>query len=321
MKISAMMKKKIIRDFSHLFVPDSTKIKIAEYYASVCSRCGGMCCSYNTSPIHAEFSLPTNMMDENIVILKKGLILHKDFRRRFFRNIRKSFFHLETKGFGKGLLQYIDKNKFSLKAIVKAYMRVDREINDYNRRMYEKDPLDMAGRVISDCFLLIPGKGCVLEEYRPFTCKTAFRKCFAELNLFEYVEANTFRVNEKDLFDYIRADLIIDEDSTLPKIIIGASDLMKENISKLKPDETPAFFRRLSYFQLANLADYVAIPYLKMKACLKDIIKPSISAFFPYEGVKVAPHLVFIDEIYPGDPDNSFDFGLDYAQLFRVGER
>lgn len=246
--------------------------------------------------------------------------MHRDFRRRFFRNIHKSLLHLERKGFGKGLFPYIKRNKFAFKAIVKAYMRIDREINDYNTKILKKDPLDMVGKVISDCFMLIPGKGCVLEEYRSFTCKTAFRNCFKGLDLYDYVEANTYRVSEKDLFDYVRSDLIIDRESTLPKIIIGADDTLKEKLSVLTPEHKPGLFNKLSYYQLARLGDYVAIPYLKIPDCLEDVLEPTISAFFPYKNVKDSPPLVFVDEIHRGDPDNSFNFGLDYVQLFRIDE-
>lgn len=305
-----------MKDFSRLFQRNETKERLSVYYGSVCAKCGGMCCSYNISPVQYTNTLNANLSDDNMIILKKALLLRKDLRKRFLFNVRRSLTYLEKAGFGKGLLDFAERNRFSLKSIVKAYMLVDKKIAAYNRSILKKDPLDMNNRAVNECIFLLPGKGCILDDCRPFTCVTAFRKCFKKLTLFDYVEGNTHRGTEEEILAYIRADFRIDQEITKPKIIVGASEDLKKKLTKIYREKKPGYFKTLTFDQLAKLADFVVIPFSRIPACLKGMIDRKI--FYFEITVKDPPAIIFVDEITQGEPDDSFDFGLDYVQLFEV---
>lgn len=305
-------------DFSDILKPGEANKAVAEYYARVCSRCGGLCCSFNTSPVMCEFSLAANLEDENIIILKKALILHADFKNRFHKNITASIKYFQRLGIGKKALSLLREKKFSLPVIVQIYRLLDRQIKQYNKKVYRVDRYDMRGRAYSDCLFLIPGKGCIMEEYRPYTCKTAFRKCFPLLKLSDYVQANTLTAAPGRLYEYIKSCYQIDPEIALPRIIVGAKSELKKKLSRLLKDHKPATFKKLSYYQLAQLADFISFPFMKVPRCMDDLI--DYERFYIMGNIKDPPPLILVDEIYPGTQSKDFDFGLDYVQLFKVAE-
>jgi len=306
-----------MKDFSDILARNESSKKLGEYFAKICGKCGGMCCSYNISPISNYMPLSFVMSDENIIVLRKALILHRDFRKRFFRNLRSSLAYFRKRGFGKGLYNYIKRNKFSLLSIVKAYRRMCRRIDVHNEQVTREDIYDLEGRGINDCILLIPGRGCILEEYRPYTCVIAFRKCFRKLDLFDFVKSSILYANEKMLMEYLWHDFRLGEEAR-PKIIIGASNGFKKRVSKFTPEKRPAHFDELSYYQLTRLADFIVLPFHKIPDCMKGLI--DIDIFYLMRSVKDPPLLTFVDRLYPGDRDNSFEFGLDYTQLFEISD-
>ncbi len=308
-------KKKILPDFSHLFVPNNANLNLKKYYAKVCGRCGGMCCSFNISPVDFRYSLGWNMNNDNIRIVRKGLMLCRDYRKRFTENVKLSLNYLESRGFGVGLSDLVEQHKFSLKAVIKAYMIIHREIENYNNRITAADKFDSEYRAIRDCFFLIPGRGCVFEEYRPFTCVTAFRKCFRELKLFEFVESRINEAEADELFEYIRLDFELGGASK-PRIIINADEKLKKNLSKLLKEKLPGHFGKLTYFQLAKLADFITYPFYKEPDCLDGMLEEKI--FYFAHKVKDAPLITFVDNLEEGESNSNFEFGLDYVQVFRV---
>lgn len=305
-----------MKDFSHILNPDEAAIKQSQYYAQVCGRCGGMCCTYNISPIDHKFPLSYNLNEDNIVILKKALILNRDFRLKFFRNVIRSLRYFSKKGFGRGLLKYVKANKFSLRAIVKAYRKINQQIDAHNKEVTKDDPFDLCYRSFTDCLFLIPGFGCILGEHRPFTCVTAFRKCFSELELFSYVESRVHKVKEEcELLEYLREDYRLGE-HTLPRVIIGASQDFINKASLLTAGKKTACVGDLTYFQLAVLCDFVTFPFSKPVESIKDRIDPD--KFYIMKKIKDPPLLTFADSLNMGVSDNSFDFGLDYVEVFEI---
>lgn len=305
-----------MKDFSHLFVPNEVSLRLSQYYAKVCSRCGGMCCSYNISPINHNVSLDYNMNEDNIMVLRKALILQKDFRIKFFKNVIRSLKYFSKKGFGKGLLKYVRDNKYSLRAIVKAYRRINEAIDEHNAAVTRDDLLDMGNRSVSDCLFLIPGFGCILGEHRPFTCLTAFRRCFGELELNEYVESRVHRVEDEDeLLDYLREDFRLGE-HTLPRVIIGGAPGFREKVERMATGRKMAEVGALSNFQLAVLCDFITFPFSKPHECIADRIEQK--KFYILKKIKDSPVITLADSITAGGGDDSFDFGLDYVEVFEI---
>lgn len=305
-----------MKDFSHILNPNETSLKLSQYFAKVCGKCGGMCCSYNISPIDHNFSLSYNLNEDNIVVLRKALILNRDYRMKFFRNVLRSLKYFARKGFGQGLPHYVKANKFSLRAIVKAYRIINKRIDAHNAAVLKDDPLDMNYRTISDCLFLIPRFGCILGEHRPFTCVTAFRRCFTELELSQYVESRVHRVkDEAELLEYLREDFRLGE-HTLPRVIIGATQDFKKKAALLATGKKTASVGVLTYFQLAVLCDFITFPFSKPHECIEDRIEQN--KFYIMKKIKDPPSLTFADSLTLCISDNSFDFGLDYVEVFEI---
>ncbi len=305
-----------MKDFSHILNPNEASLELSQYFAKVCGKCGGMCCSYNISPIDHNFTLSYNLNEDNMVVLKKALILSKDYRIKFFRNVIQSLKYFEKKGFGKGLPDYVRTNKFSLRAIVKAYRLINKRIDAYNAAILRDDPLDMNYKVINDCLFLIPRFGCILGEHRPFTCVTAFRNCFVELELSRYVESRVHKVNdERELLKYLREDFRLGE-HTLPRVIIGGSSDFIKKATLLATGKKTASVGDLTDFQLAVLCDFITFPFSKPHKCIEDRIEQS--KFYIMKKIKEPPSLTFADSLTFGVSDNSFNFGLDYVEVFEI---
>jgi hypothetical protein len=249
--------------------------------------------------------------------VRKALILCKDFKQRFIANVRRSLTFLETKGFGKGVLSLVEQHGFTLKAIIKAYMIVHKDIENFNRQVYQQDENDSEYRAIRDCFFMIPGYGCIFDEYRPFTCVTAFRKCFRDLQLYDFVEAKINEVDADELYRFIRLDLKMSQ-SAKPRIIINADENLKAKLTPLQRDRQPGQFESLTYYQLTRLADFMTYPFYPEPKCLEGLIKESI--FYLMGKVKDTPLIVFVDKLEKGELNNDFEFGLDYVQVFRIKE-
>ncbi|MCE1246698.1 MAG: hypothetical protein LWY06_08645 [Firmicutes bacterium] len=310
-------RKKKLPDFSHLFKDNETRIHLRKYYGKVCGRCGGMCCSYNISPVDFRFSLLHNMENDNIIIVRKAMILCRDFKERFIRNVKRSLAAHASKGFGTGLANLVEKHGYSLKSIIKAYMIINSEIEAHNNKVLAADKYDSGFQAIRDCFFMIPGYGCIFEEYRPFTCVTAFRKCFRELNLFDFVDAKINEAEAGDLFDFIKHDLMLSI-TVKPTIIINAGSELKEKLFELYPSRKPGYFEKLTYFQLAKLADFITYPFYPQPECLQGLINENIYYFIGR--VKDAPPFTFVDTLEKGEPNSNFEFGLDYVRAFRISD-
>ena len=305
-----------MKDFSELFTSNESSKKLSQYFSSVCGKCKGMCCTYNMSPVDHNYSLKNNLTDDTVIILKKALILSKDYRKRFFTNVSRSLRYFEKKGYGKGLLDYVKRNKYSLKTIFKAYRLINEKIERYNEEAEKAYASGGDYDPINDCLFLIPGWGCIMEEYRPYTCITAFRKCFKKLDLFDFVESKINDIKNPELLgQYLKEDFRIDE-HTLPKIIIGASHEQKKTILKLIRGKKTTSTGELTYKQLALLADFITFPFMKPPECLKGMINQAV--FYIFKKIKDPPPITFVESITPGEKDDSFEFGLDFVQVFKI---
>lgn len=235
---------------------------------------------------------------------------------KFFRNVMRSLRYFAKKGFGQGLLTYVKASKFSLRSIVKAYRKINERIDAHNAAVIKDDPLDMGYRTINDCLFLIPRFGCILGEHRPFTCVTAFRKCFTELELSQYVRSRVHRVNdEEELLEYIYEDFRLGE-HTLPRVIIGGSPNFREKAASLAAGKKTTSVGDLTYYQLAVLCDFITFPFSKPHESIEDRIDHR--KFYLMKKIKDPPLLTFADSLTEGIADNSFDFGLDYVEVFEI---
>lgn len=303
-------------DFSVLFNKNEARARTEAYTGSICSNCGGLCCAYNTSPISHTFSVSVNLDDESIVNLKKALLLHGDFKKRFENSFRLLMEHFHKKGFGRDIPLTQDSQKFSVETVVQALWKVDREIDQFNQNLYQSDPLNQKGLAYSDCLFLIPGTGCILEEYRPYTCITSFRKCFGALDLNDFVEGNIHQAEEERLLSFLRADLEIDRERFTPVIIIGAGEDFISKVRTVMAEKKTVEIPPLSPYQLTLLADFICLPFLKTPEPLKDFINRD--DFYFFGKIKDSPPVTFVRDLTEGPSGDDYGFGMDYVRVFRV---
>lgn len=303
-------------DFSKEFQSNQYRIKTGQYCGKICARCGGMCCAFNTSPISNQFSLPINFEDDNVIVGKKMFHLHEDFRKKFVDNMKKLMAHFEKKGFGKGLVKDLEKSGFDYETCMKILWVIEGEITRYNYKVYEKDPYNDEGKIYNDCLFLIPGQGCIMEQYRPFTCITAFRKCFPSLDLFNFTLGNVHKITENRLYEYVKANLKINSQGFVPALIIGAPPQLQNALAELFIEVKTSQIDELSIHQLALLADFITYPFRKLHKSLNKALNKE--EFYIAKRIKDPPPFTFINRIYEGEKSFDFSFGMDYVQCFEV---
>ncbi|MFP4498736.1 MAG: hypothetical protein ACLFQV_11035, partial [Vulcanimicrobiota bacterium] len=194
--------------------------------------------------------------------------------------------------------------------------KIQGEVEKMNNALSKIDKEDVDNFGYSDCLFLIPGQGCILEEFRPHVCVTAFRNCFKQLQLYDFVDANIFEVNEEDLYKYFRADFEISRKVTRPKIVIGASENFRKKTEKYFPNRGLGHIEELSYYELALLADFIVLPFSTLPGDMQG--KINRAEFYLFNKIKDSPPVTFIEKLERGTSNNKFDFGLDYCQLFKI---
>ncbi len=301
-------------DYSDLFKPNESKKRLSQYAWDICNKCGGMCCAYNTSPISHDFSLSANMEDINLIQLKKALALHGDFKKRFQNNIMALLEHFNKKGFGRGMADFVRNHDFSLEAVVQALWKVDREIDNYNRVIIKQAPANQKSDIYSDCLLLLPDYGCVLEEYRPYTCKTAFRKCFTHLSLEDYILSNIHRGPAETIYQYLKESLDIDRERTVPVFIISSDQDFTRRVRELYNGLRQTHVPGLTYYQLALLGDFTSLPFIGVPGEIKHLIRRQ--DYYFQDKVKDPPVMTIIDAVKPGEGGDDYTFGLEYVICF-----
>jgi len=298
----------MISDFSHILEPGMHRQKLQEYYASICAPCGGLCCAFNSSPVSSEVSLKVNLLDEYLVILAKALALHQRFRVRFVQNMRLLLARFRQAGFE---AEEGEMERDPLHSAVQALFDVAVQIEDYNRKTREE-----GGKPYSHCLFLNPDRGCIMEEYRPYHCITAFRNCFAGLDLHLFINGAIRQATGVSLLAYTSASLAMGRRGVLPMVLIGADRQTRRGMEELFSQRSLPAAGRLSHHQLALLADFITYPFTEMPRELKGVIGED--GFYFMGRVKDPPPVVFVEEIYPGPAPDDFRFGLDYVQCFRV---
>ncbi len=287
--------------------PDTRK-KLSDYYKSICGKCNGMCCSYNISPV--SFYVPLDILFEkdDLVILKKALTFDQAFKKKFKENVKISLKYLINKNFGRDFFSYLEENDYDVKSFVTVYRGIDARINQFNEKMESTDRYSERN---SDCFFLIPGKGCILEDYRPLVCKIAFRYCFKSLDIYEFVESHVRYVNGDDFLTYLERDISINSRIIIPKILIGADEYFKENCRKLlKEDMKVIELEKISYSELAMLADFITGPFRKPFIEVRCVnVSMDLRYIYP---------LVFIHELFEGEKVKNFGFGLECVEVFII---
>jgi len=233
-------------DFSDILSPGEFQKLIKRKYFDICSKCQNRCCSYITTPVSQRYPVSVNLDDESIVALKKGLVLHGGFRKHFISDLGKILTHFGKLGFGQGLQDFVKKNGYSIEAIIQAFWKLDTEIDRYNRKIFKEDPENKKGMLYTTCLFCLPDTGCIMGEYRPYTCKTVNRKCFNNLNLNDLIVLNVYSVEGERLFQYIKSNLSIGRDRVAPFIIIGADEGLRSRIIDLFKRKS-AHYKEFSY--------------------------------------------------------------------------
>ena len=293
--------------------PESRK-RLKKYYKSVCGKCFAVCCSYNTSPICATLSLPYLMDFSDIVIFKKALEFNPSYKKKVKKNVQKSLKYLIKRGFALDFFDYLEENDYSAKSIVTIYRGISARINDFNKKMEKKGKYE---NKFDDCLLLIPGQGCIMEDYRPHICKLAFRACFKKLDLYDFVESHIREIKEEKMLKYLKKDFELSKDTYLPKIIIGPSEDCKffaEEI--LAPEMKVCRFSSLTYLELADLADFLVSP-LRKKASHTEPVQNLIDNF---KGKRWEQYytLSFVDKLVKGEKGDNFNFGMEWFDVFQI---
>ena len=285
--------------------PD-TRTKLSDYYKSICGKCNGMCCSYNISPVSSFVPLDLLFEKDDLVILKKALTFDCSFREKFRKNVKISLKYLIDKNFGRDFFSYLEENDYDVKSFVTVYRGIDARINQFNEEMESTDRYNERN---SDCFFLIPGKGCILEDYRPLVCKIAFRYCFKSLDLYEFVESHIRYVNGNDFLSYLERDIAINSRIIIPKILIGADEHFKEDCKKLlEEDMTFIELEKISYQELTLLADFITGPFRKPFIEVGGMnVSIDLQYIYPF---------VFIDTLFEGEKVKNFGFGLECVEIF-----
>ncbi|HPZ07465.1 MAG TPA: hypothetical protein PL110_05085 [Candidatus Eremiobacteraeota bacterium] len=285
--------------------------KLLNYYRSVCRRCNGRCCTYNTSPVSCKVPLELILNSEDIIILKKALFFDITFKNKFKENIRTGLLYLIKKGFALDFLDYLEENDFNVKSFVTVYRGIDARINEFNEKMAAEGRYEAKH---DECFCLIPGRGCIFEHYRPLVCKMAFRYCFKELDLYEFLEGNIRVSTGEEVLKYLEDDIKLNERVMVPKIVLGADTKVKSSAMKfLKEDMKSLEFDTLSYMDMVKLADFLISPFITGDLEIGNtILSSKLPGIYP---------LIFIDNLFRDDRNEKFGFGLECVEVFMVGEK
>jgi len=150
--------------------PNSRK-RLLDYYKSVCLSCTLSCCTHNISPVVHYLSVEDILNSAELVLVEKALEVDSGYKQIFQDNVRASLRYIGDKGFSCDL-NYLEKNDYSLKSVVTVYRDLDKEIELYNGKMENRD----YDKAFNSCFFLIPGTGCILQNYRPAICRSEERR-------------------------------------------------------------------------------------------------------------------------------------------------
>lgn len=291
----------------------ASRKRLLSYYKSICSACLLSCCSHNISPIVNYLSVETILNGPDISLVEKALELDSEYKDIFKKNIKTSLQYLSAKGFPCDF-NYLEENDYDLRSIVTVYRDIDERIEVYNNKMKKED----FQKVFDTCFFIIPGTGCLLENYRPTVCKIAFRNCFNDLSLYDFVEGNIRKADSSVVLGYIKRDFEDCSRVYLPKIIIGATEEFKNSSRKfMAPFMIDLNLKEISYLHAAQLADFLAYP-ARYREKRSKFIKDNIIDKYPEVRKDRAFGLIFADNLVKEKEEGLFGFGMEWLDIFKI---